>query len=72
MIMSPRLTTARSLRPNSGPSVDELQVEDVRVNFRAVPREFLANHNLPVDPNIVAKKEEAYQREVHRWADLED
>lgn len=71
-MISPRLQATRELLSNKDISDKELQVEDVRVNFHAVPPEFLRNKNIPVAPELQKALEEKKEAEIHRWADLED
>lgn len=70
-IMSPRLREAWRQKPSEPVSVEELQIEDVNVNYHSVDPAFLRNKNLPIDPKIIENKEQAYQEEIARWADLD-
>lgn len=71
-MMSSRLQQVRTKKPLAEVSEEELRIEDVRVNYQSVDPAFLSNRHLPVDPSIVKNKEEAYQEEIARWADLEE
>lgn len=70
-MMNQRLQTVRNRKPIDDVSQEELKIEDVRVNFQSVDPAFLRNKHLPIDPKILADKEQAYQEEIARWADLD-